>query len=174
MFENYSYKKKFLALLVVFAMLSIAAYKRSFRPLLSVIHQYRVLSGKVSEFDNKQQNVNTLQREIAYLDKVIGKEGISKEEMQQGVIAFVSDKNPHLAINELQPIHLFSEGSALIITNQLDVSGDVNQLLKMGYDFEKDFDLSRLVSMNFYRLKNNNKTETLHLKMIFQNYENND
>ena len=173
MFEAYSYKKKFLALLAVFVMLSITAYKRSFHTLFQVLEEYEVLAAKDQEFNAKKNNVDALQKEIAYLDQTIGKEGISKEEMQQGIVSFATGKNPQISISDLQPIHLFSEDNYTIITNQLDITGNVNQLLKVSYDFEKNFNLSRLVSMNFYRTKSTNKTEVLHLKMIFQNYENN-
>lgn len=173
MFESYSYKKKFVALLIIFCMLSITAYKRSFNNLFQVINQYRTMKNEADDRNKKSHNVNGLIREIAYLDKTIGKEGTSKEIVQQEIISFASEKNPKISINDLQPIHLFSDENYTIITNQLDVTGNINQLLQLGYNFEKEFLLSRIVSMNFYTTKNNNKPDVLHLKMIFQNYENN-
>ena len=43
----------------------------------------------------------------------------------------------------------------------------------MAYDFEKQYDYSRMVGIKLFTAKKNNKEEVLHLKMIFQNYENN-
>ena len=173
MFEKYSYKQKLAALLVVFVMLSVTAYRRSFATLFEVIGEYNALSEKATVIRNKSKNANALQREIAFLDNAIGKEGINKQTVQQEIIAFASKRHPQVSINDLQPIHIFEDVDYNIITNQLDVTGKVNQLLQFGYDFEKAFLLSRPVSMNFYTTKTNNKTETLHLKIIFQNYENN-
>lgn len=171
MFENYSYKKKFTALLIVFLMLSITAYKRSFSTLFKVIGEYKTLAIKADAINNKANNSDQLIRENAYLDNIIGKEGITKEMAQQEIIGFAAQKNPQVSINDLQPIHIFSDENYNIITNQLDVTGNSNQLLQLGYDFEKEFSFSRIVSMNFYTIKKNGKPELLHLKMIFQNYE---
>jgi Tfp pilus assembly protein PilO len=173
MFENYSYKQKFHALIVLFFMLSIAAYKRSFHTLLDVVTEYQIVSKKADDINKKSKNTDALNKDIAYLDKIMGKEGISKEMVQQGIVSFASDNSRGISINDLKPIHDFSEDNYHIITNQLDVTGNTNQLLKLTYDFEKKFNLSRIVSMNFYTTKKNNKSEVLHLKMIFQNYENN-
>lgn len=172
MFEKYSYKQKCTALLIVFLMLSITAYKRSFSTLFEVIKEHRVLSKLTEGFDKKSKNADRLIKDIAILDKTIGKEGIGKEKVQQNIVSFISEKYPQISINDLQPIHIFLDESYVIITNQLDVTGNINQLLKLGYSFEKEFLFSRIVNMNFYTTKNN-KSEVLHLKMIFQNYENN-
>lgn len=173
MFENYSYKQKFYALIVLFFMLSFTAYKRSFRTLFDVVCEYKALSKKADDINKKAKNTYGLTKDIAYLDKIMGKEGVSKEMVQQGIISFASENSSGVSINDLKPIHDFPEDDYHIITNQLDVTGNSNQLLKLAYDFEKKFSASRMVSLNFYTTKKNNKSEVLHLKMIFQNYENN-
>jgi hypothetical protein len=172
MFDQYSYKKKFLALGVIFIMLGLTAYKRSFKTLFEVISEYKSLSSKVATLNKKSQNRLVLDKEVAYLDKILGKEGISKEVVQQQIISFATQNSSKVSINDLRPIHVFKDQNNTIITNQLDVTGNVNQLINLGYDFEKKFEYSRMVSMNFYTTKKDNKTEVLHLKMIFQNYEN--
>ncbi|MFB9108532.1 hypothetical protein [Flavobacterium gyeonganense] len=173
MFENYSYKQKFYALGVLFCLLSITAYKRSFHTLFDVISEYRILSKKADDINKKAKNTDGLTQDIAYLDKIIGKEGTTKEIVQQGIVSFASENAPAVSISDLKPIHNFPEDDYHIITNQLDVTGNSNELLGLAYSFEKKFDLSRIVSMNFYTTKKNDKSEVLHLKMIFQNYENN-
>lgn len=172
MFENYSYKQKFYALIGIFFMLSITAYKRSFHTLFDVVSEYRELSKKADDINKKAKNTGTLKNDVEYLNKIIGKEGVTKEMVQQEIISFAST-NSGVSINDLKPIHDYPETDYHIITNQLDVTGNANQLLELAYNFEKKFNYSRMVSQNFYTTKkNNNKSEVLHLKMIFQNYEN--
>lgn len=173
MFENYSYKQKCGALLVVFVMLLATAYKRSFSSLFQVVKEYRELSSRVEDIHKKTKNVEELRKEIAYLDMVLGKEGVTKEMVQQGMVSFATRSQPGVSIHELAPIHNFSDENYTIFTNQLDVVGNTNQLLQMAYDFEKQYDYSRMVGMKFFTTQKNNKEEVLHLKMIFQNYENN-
>lgn len=171
MFENYSFKKKFIALLILFLMLAITAYKRSFKMLFEVIEENKELSATSQDYSNKSSSLGKLVKEISYLDKTIGKQGSTKEKVQQGIVSFALDKNSEISISDLQPIHLFSDTNYEIITNQLDVTGNTNQLLELGYDFEKEFINSRISSMQFYTTKKNDKTDLLHLKILFQNYE---
>lgn len=171
MFDNYSYKIKFKALLVIFCMLCITSYKRSFSTLKEVIYENRELTSKHEKLYNESGDLVALKSEIASIDKVIGKEGINKEKIQQDILAFTSHYN--VSVYNLRSIHEFVDLSHKIYTNEIDITGSLNQLLKLSYDFEKAIDYSRLVSVNFYTLKKDNKADVLHLKMIFQNYENN-
>src|SRR5258705_13285972 len=138
MFEKYSYKKRFLALLVLAFMIAITAYKRSFYTLIQVIKEHDSLSEKLENVNNKTGNTTSLIKEVAYLDRLIGKDGVSKEIVQQEIVNFTSKRHPKISINVLEPIHLFQDDKNTIITNQLDVTGNVNQLLQLGYDFEKN------------------------------------
>jgi hypothetical protein len=173
MFENYSYQKKFKALLIIFVLLLMAAYKRSYNTLFSTIEQNKVLSKTANDIDKKANNTPDLKKEIAYLDRIIGKVGITKDMVQQGIVNFASEQNSKVSINDLQPIHVFADDNYNVITNQMDVTGSCNELMQLGYDFENKFNLSRIVSMNFYITNKNNAPNVLHLKMIFQNYESN-
>jgi hypothetical protein len=152
-------------------MLSITAYKRSFHTLFEVVSEYRTISKKSEDIDKKTKNTGTLINDVKYLDKIIGKEGVTKEIVQQGIISFASTNSTSISINDLKPIHDFPEDDYHIITNQLDVTGNTNNLLALAYNFEKRFNYSRMVSLNFYTTKKNNKSNVLHLNMIFQNYE---
>jgi hypothetical protein len=171
-FEQYTYKTKIKALVVVFCMLSFAAYKRSFSTLIDVVKENNELNKKVTTTDN-QKNIKEISAEIAYLDKMIGKETNDKEKIQQDIISFVADNGKRVSIFELKSIHEFSDENHKIYTNQLDVTGNANDLLALSYAFEKYIDYSRLISLDFYTVKKNNNPDALHLKMIFQNYENN-
>ncbi|MEM0578690.1 hypothetical protein [Flavobacterium polysaccharolyticum] len=171
MFEKYSFKKKFLTLLVLTLIIAITAYKRSFSILIQVIKEHDTLSKKIEDVNKKAQVSSNLAKEVAYLDRLIGKEGVSKEVIQQEILNFTAKRHPKVSINTLEPIHLFIDENYTIITNQLDVTGNFNQLLELGYDFEKNFSDSRIVNMHYYITKNNNKTDILHFKIIFQNYE---
>lgn len=171
MFENYSYKKKFIALLLLFLILSVTAYKRSFNTLFQVIKENKDLSAKAVDYAKKSNSSNKIIKEIAYLDNTIGKQGETKEKVQQGIVSFALNNSKEVSINDLQPIHLFSDEKYTVITNQLDVTGNTNQLLVLGYDFEKKFNASRITSMNFYTSKKNDQIDILHLKLTFQNYE---
>jgi hypothetical protein len=171
MFEKYTYKQKCQALIVVFFMLCATTYKRSFSALIQVISEYKASSEKALDFKKKTSNTASLMKEIEYLNKTLGKEGNTKEKVQQEIISFIS-QYPEVSINDMQPLHIYENTDYKIITNQLDATGNSNSLLAMSYELEKKFDFSRIVGLKFYTTKKNNKSEALHLKIIFQNYEN--
>jgi hypothetical protein len=173
MFEQYSYKLKFKILIVLFVMLSIAAYRRSFSALIDVVKENSQLTEKVELMGTKTKNISQLKSEIVGLDKMIGKEGISKEKVQQGIVNFLLENSSNVSINNMQSIHEYSDANYTIFTYQLDLIGSFNQLIKTAYTFEREFEYSKIVSTSFYTDKRNNKIEVLHFKIIFQNYENN-
>lgn len=173
MFNQYSYKVKFQFLLVFFMMLSIAAYKRSFSNLIALYAENRSLKDKKELINSQRPNIANLNKEVENLDKLIGKEGVEKEKIQQEIINFLVKNGSAVSIFDLQPIHDFVQDDYQIDTFQLDLIGNYNQLLSLAYSFEKQFEYSKIISMKFYTDKRNNKTMTLHLKLIFQNYENN-
>ena len=49
----------------------------------------------------------------------------------------------------------------------VSVIGNFNQLINVVYTFEKKFEYSKITNTRFYIDKKNNKTDILHLKIIF-------
>lgn len=171
MFENYTYKQKCLALIVVFFMLCFASYKRSFKSLIEVYNENSELTLLSNDIKNKSKNLDVLSMEIANYDRYLGNQNVSRDVVQQEIIAFTTI-HKGISIDDLQAIHTFEGENYKVYTNQLDITGDINSLLELSYNFETEFKFSRVISTDLYKLKNNNKKETLHLKIIFQNYEN--
>jgi hypothetical protein len=169
MFDNYTYRQKCVGLVLTAVLLSGAAYKRSFGPLLEILSENDRLMDKAKNLNYSSDSVDILSKELAILDRSLGKENVTKEEIQQGIVSFTA-KYPGISISRLHPSHVFQNENYAIVTNQLDVTGSMELLLKLGYAFEKEFLLSRTVSLDFYTEKKN-KSELLHLKIIFQNYE---
>lgn len=172
MFNQYSYKAKFKFLLVFIVILSIAAYKRSFANLFVLYSEYGNLKEKNMAIATQKPNIKNITEQISTLDQLIGKDGVEKDKIQQGIVDFLVQNGVSVSIFDMQPVHEFETDDYMIYTFQLDVTGNYNQLQELAYRFEKDYSLSKIVSLKFYKEKKNNKTDVLHLKLIFQNYEN--
>ena len=173
MSENYSYKIKLKALIAIFIMLSIAAYRRSLSTLIDTIKEHQKLKNKVELMSKNTKNVDQLNAEITNLDKMIGKEGVTKEEIQQGIVDFIIKNNNGTTINDMKTTHECTDGSYKIHTYQVDLVGNCNQLMSTVYEFEQKFQLGKIVSTKYYTEKKEEKINMLHLMIIFQNYENN-
>ncbi|AEW86797.1 hypothetical protein B0A78_11565 [Flavobacterium columnare NBRC 100251 = ATCC 23463] len=171
MFNQYTFKQKFKALIFVFFLLLITAYKRSFSPLMDSYGEYKTLKAKTQEINSKSSGVKKLNEEVTKLDLLIGKSEKEKEVIQQEIIDFVTKNHPEVTIHTIQPIHFFKEEHFSVITNTIVLSGTTNQLLKTAYNFENQFESSKLISLHFFTEKKNDKEEKLYLKLIFQNYE---
>ncbi|NHN27410.1 hypothetical protein FIA58_017150 [Flavobacterium jejuense] len=156
--------------MIVFFMLTYTAYKRSFKNLIEVFKENKELTARSNDIASKSENLELLAMEIASYDKYLGNQNIARDIVQQEVIAF-STQHQGISINDLQAIHMFEGENYSIYTNQLDVTGNINDLMRLAYDFETKFNFSRVVSTNYYTVKKNNKNEILHLKILFQNYE---
>jgi hypothetical protein len=170
MFEQFSYKQKNLALVLLFVLLSITAYKRSFSNLIAAYNENKELTTLAEEINKKSKNLDKLSKEIALYDNYLGNQNVPVDIVQQEIVNF-STTHSGISINDLQSIHTFEGENYKAYSIQLDVIGNLNDLLKLAYDFETQFNSSRVVSTKFYKTKKNNTVEQLHLKIVFQNYE---
>ena len=87
MFEQYTYKQKCIALLVIFIMLSYTAYKRSFKNLIEVYKEHKELNFRSQEITSKSKNLELLSMEIASYDKYLGNQNVARDIVQQEIIA---------------------------------------------------------------------------------------
>lgn len=170
MFEKYSYKQKTIALLILIVLLSITAYKRSFSNLISVYNENKNLIQLSEEINSKSKNIEKLSKDIVRLDNCLGNQDVASEEAQQEIVSFAT-LHKGISINNVQSIHVFEGENYKAYTNQLEVTGGINDLLVLAYDFETKFNLSRVINIQFYKIKKSNSNEQLYLKIVFQNYE---
>ena len=171
MFEKYTYKQKFIALIVVFFMLGYNAYKYSFSRLVDTYQVYSELYKDYNDFDNRSKTYTLMESQSKMYDRIIGRVDLPKEVVQQRLVGF-SSKFPSIKINYLDPVHTYKDSLFVVNTNQLDLVGGLNDLLEINYKFETAFKHSNIASMSFYKSKKASNKETLHLKIYFQNYEN--
>jgi hypothetical protein len=172
MFNKYSYKIKFQLLLALIILLGLTAYRRSFSILYQLIVENKALNEKAAVLQDKSKNISLLRAELTAIDRILGKENINKEKVQQDIIKYI-DAQDNVSLYSMESFHTFKDQDYTIYTYRVDITGNVNSLLATAYNFEKHFNYSKLLSLNFYTTIKNNKPDNLHLKLIFQNYENN-
>ncbi|WP_264557916.1 hypothetical protein [Flavobacterium sp. N1718] len=156
MFENLSYKTKFRALIVIACMLSVAAYRRSFYPLFQVVEEHHALSEKVREITQRTEGKRDLDKKLSLLDRLIGKQDVVPDQVQQDIISFVTQHaSGRISVNKLAPVHAIQEGRYRIFSYQVELTGSFNDLLRLSYEFEKSFTDSKIVSMQFFVTRKN-------------------
>ena len=172
MFEVLSYKKKFIALVALLVILGITAYKRSFSLTLDARESLKTSKVKLEEVSNSQQKITALKTEVAYLDKIIGKEAANADIVQQEILNTFNSIANGSELVELEEVHIANNYYFNIYSNRLILSGSFKNLLEATYHYEKDFDFSRVVSLKFYiEREPRTRRKKLFEQVIFQNYE---
>jgi|GEM_PF-611803 len=172
MFENLTYRQKFLALLAIATLLGFAAYKRSFKLTLDAYHELSELSEQLIEINSSSNTVQELDTEILFLDNLLGEENMESVLVQQEILNFVTNKSKSVHVFDVAEVHEASDNKFTIHTNQLTIEGSFEALLKIVYEFEKEFPYSRVVNTSFFKKKDfKTRRIKLYAKIIFQNYE---
>lgn len=172
MFNNFTYKQKFLALVVLAILLGFTAYKRSFRLTIDAYRNYKGAAEKLRKINNSWQRAKSVENEVDYLDNLIGRKAMDADIVQQEILTKLSEIENSMELVKLERVHKANNEYFNIYTNQLVLSGRFDQLLRGTYSFEKDFEFSRLVCLNFYSEKElRTRRLKLYARLIFQNYE---
>lgn len=172
MFDQYSFKQKFLALIAMFFILCITAYKRSFGVLVQLISENKTLTEKIEKVNSDSKNLTALENEVQKLDQYIGKQNLDKDRIQDEILNFISTKHQKIKIVRLNPLHVFQDEKIVYLSNEIEVNGEVNDLLKLSLDLEKQFNFSKIRNLKYYTIIKNNTVTGLNLKILFQSYEN--
>ncbi len=171
MFTNITYKQKLIGLVILSVLLFITANKRSYSVTKQTYNQVKELEEKLNYVNASSQDIDGLQNELAIYDRIIGKQGIKAEDIQQKILDYSTQYNTVGVVN-LEEIHIAESNGFTIISNQLIVEGDFNSLLELVYSFETDFNYSNIVSVSFTKEKEyQTREDKLRAKIIFQNYE---
>ncbi|MBP2832827.1 hypothetical protein J8281_11580 [Aquimarina sp. U1-2] len=171
MFANLTNKQKLLGILVLGVLLFLAANKRSYQVTRQAYHQVKELENKLSYVNSTTTDISRTQAELEFYDKIIGKQGVTPEEIQQEILDFATIYD-QVTVSNLDEIHLAESNGFSIISNQLILEGDFYSLLEVVYEFEKKFKFSNIVSISFVKEKEyRTRKNKLTVKIIFQNYE---
>lgn len=172
MFNQYTYKQKFGAIIIGFIILLLASYKKTFRHAIAAKKQLNIVENKLRISSNSYDDIAQLKNEIITLDNIIGGNKINPELVQQSLLDFITRSNINVNIVSIEDVHMFSADKFLIHTNQIELEGAYSSLIKLLYAIEREFKDSRVISSQLYSKKNyRTNTTKLLLKIILQNYE---
>ncbi len=174
MFENLTYKQKFLAVIGVFILLFLASYKKNFKNMFLAKQELKNVEQKLLSAQNSFSEIYILKNNIRSLDNIIGGHTTNPEQVQQMILDFISQKGSKVNLISIEDLHLLLDKEFLIYTNQIELGGSYTDLTNLLYEIEKNFSYSRVLSAKFYTKKNyRTNTKNLYLKIILQNYEKN-
>jgi len=173
MFDKYTFKQKNRALLVIFILLAFASYKRSF--VLSIIANEEIKQQELnlSKVDNSEESLQQLIYSISSLDKTIGKTNLKPDKIQQEILNALAtySKIYNVSLESIEETHSYKNVDFSVLSNEVILEGRFNNMTKMIYDLELNFQFARLINVEFYKKKIlSTKKTKLYAKILFQHY----
>lgn len=171
-FDKYSYKQKNYALLLLGVLLLAVAYKRAFKTTFETLNAKTDIELKIEQAKYATTNVKQVQKSLQQLNKLIGKENVTVEKVQQGFLNFFARKSQGISVFQIDEVLNYKHPDFTILTHRIVLKGNFIQTLKFIYELEKDFDLAKLVNVSFeYKKMNSDQPEDLYTVLLLQNYE---
>ena len=102
MFDKYSFKIKNRVLLVIFILLALASYKRSF--VLSILANEEIDRQKtnLANIDNSEYNLQKLLQSVSILDKTIGESNLKPDRIQQEIFNTISANDHNVIVESIE------------------------------------------------------------------------
>ncbi len=173
MFDRFTYKQKNYGLLIMFVLMIMVSYKRSFSLTLNLRSEITNQETKKISATHAQSDLEILQIQITQLNKNIGKSDLEPDKVQQEIlrtIAWFSDDND-VNLKQLEETHNFETVDFNIYSNLVAVKGNFNGILSLAYYMENNFDYARLTNISVYKEQNRTTKKTeLYGKLLFQHY----
>ena len=171
-FDKYTYKQKNYALLLLGVLLIAVAYKRSFKTTLETRAYKQEIEEKIRAAKYASQNIKSIQQALLQLNKVIGKENITIEKVQQGFLNFFARRSQHLTVYQIDEVLSYRHPDFTVLTHRVVLRGNFIDALKFIYALEKEFDQAKLLNVSFeYKKMNADQGEDLYTVLLLQNSE---
>lgn len=171
-FEQYSYKQKNLLLLILSALLLIVCYKRAISITLDLMTLNDELKVKTQEAENSQQTVFAKQKLNKALDRVIGKENVPKEKVQQSFVSFFEMHRENVQLLSMEEPFVYIHPDFNIYSHRVILEGGFNDLHRLINDIEEKFEYAQLLNVT-YQVERELRTKSNRLQatLILQNYD---
>ena len=170
-FDNYTYKQKNYALLILIVLLIAVTYKKAISLTIEKRAYVSELNDQLLIAENAEAEIGLKKIHVAQLNQLLGKENLSVEKVQQGFLNFFAKNATSLQVYKIDEVLRFEHPDFVINSHQIILKGDYLNTLQFLYKLEKDFDLARLVNVSFEYVKmNSDEPEALYTTILIQNY----
>lgn len=173
MFDKLTYKQRNYGLLILFVLMIMVSYKRSFSLTMNVSAEIESQEAKKIAAQHAQSDLELLHIQVSQLDRNIGKSDMEPDQVQQEILGTIADysKRNEVNLEQLEATHNYETVDFNIYSNLVAVKGSFNGILSLAYFMENEFEYARLTNLSLYKEKNlTTKKEELYGKLLFQHY----
>ncbi|PTX64085.1 hypothetical protein C8N46_101695 [Kordia periserrulae] len=170
MLDKLSHKRRFFLVVIVFVLLALAVYKKTYQPIFALQNELNASNQLIAEDVSPFVKIEQLQSELAALDKIVGKSE-DNAFIQQKILDFITKKGLDVSVVNIADSHIYKGNAFTVYTNSVILKGDYPSLLQTIYTIEKECKASKIVSAKFYSKKNYSTNKTAeYAELYFQNY----
>lgn len=176
MFDRFSYRQKNYGLLIIFLLLLMVSYKRSFSLTLNAKSELKNQEAQLESTKHVQEDIESLKIQIKQLNNNIGKSDIEPDKVQQEILGEISgfSLNNNVNLEKIEKTHSFKTVDFTIYSNLIRIQGSFNGILSLAYHMENTFDYARVTNVNVFKeVDQTTKKEYLYGEFLFQHYRQN-
>lgn len=173
MFDKLTYKQKNYGLLVLFVLMLMVSYKRSFVLTLNALDELDAQEMQLMSAQSAEESVALFEMSIAQLNHAIGRADLEPDKVNQEILSTISNYSLHhqVKLEKLEATHLFQTVDFSIYSNLILVEGNFNSILSLIYYMENEFEYARLTSVHVFSEQDiQTKKTKLYAKLLFQHY----
>lgn len=171
---QFTYKTKKLLLIVVLILFTILGYKRIIANSARQITNYFNEKSLIIDEKELDAKIVDLKIKVEQIDKILGKVNFNEHFIQYEILDYVTANTGKFDIEvvKLLPTHIFNENGYLIVSNEVVLKGEYNDLIRAIYQIEKEIKISKISGVKFFK-KKNHRTNRMELfsRLIFQNFK---
>lgn len=170
-FDQYTYRQKNYALLILSVLLFAVTYKKAILVTLETKKYRNELEQKLTRAEGADREIRSEMANLALLDNIIGKENATVDQVQQGFLNFIAKHSKGIRVYEISEVLEFKHPDYTINTHRIVIKGDFLKTLDLIYALEKEFKLARVLNVSCeYKRYSIDSDLDLYTTVLLQNY----
>lgn len=173
MLERFTYKQKNYGLLVVFLLLAMVSYKRSFVLSINVNREITQQELQKKSIGRSDEKLKLLHAEIERMNRNLGKTDQSSDKVRQELLKKISIlQSAHaVRIESISNAHIFNSIDYKILTHEVLLEGSFRGLLGLINNLENNFTYARIINAKIYKSVTYGESKSkVYAKLLFQHY----
>ncbi len=170
-FDKYSFKQKNYGLIVLCVLLIAVTYKRAISLTIEKGTYSEELSTKLTKAETAFDAVRNKQIILANLNRHLGEENNTVEEVQQDFLNFFAKNSIGLKVIQIDEVLNYKHPDFEINTHKIVLAGGYLNSIKFIYDLEQEFNAAKILNVSYESIKEpNQESQILHTTLLIQNF----
>lgn len=170
-FDKYSFKQKNYGLIVLAVLLVAVSYKRAISVTVEKYNYSQDLEGKLVKASSAENDVKNKQQFIANLNRHLGEENNTVEQVQQEFLNFFAKYSIKLKVQQIDDVLNYKHPDFEINTHKIILQGDYINSVKFIYELEQKFNSAKILNVSYEYIKVSNEDRfALNTTILIQNF----